>query len=338
MSPLAATRVDVSLSAVPAPVSGDRLSKDIVLVRELIQGGMGSVWHARHEGLGHDVAVKLLSGRLADDDTAKKRFEREASSAMELQSDHVVRMLGYGIAEDGRPYLVMELLKGEDLEARLTKGPLPPPYVVEIVKQIGEALQRAHEHNILHRDIKPANVFLVADDPSGEFVVKLVDFGFAKRLDRLTAPLTEEGMIVGTPQYMSPEQMTAAKLDARSDLFSLGAVAFEAFTGKRAFAGYTLKQVADAVHQKPLPLPTQINPSLPRGLDGWFRKACARDRDDRYKSANEMVAALEKVFSSDRDETAPDGRLVSKGSSAGTIAIVLVALAAAGAVVWFVSR
>jgi serine/threonine-protein kinase len=299
---------------------------------------MGSVWRARHEGLGRDVAVKLLSGRLADDDTAKKRFEREATSAMQVQSEHVVRMLGYGIADDGRPYLVMELLEGEDLEARLLKGPLPPRDAVEMVKQVGAALQRAHEQNILHRDIKPANVFLEHSN-GGKLSVKLVDFGFAKKLDRLTAPLTEEGMVVGTPQYMSPEQMTAAKLDARSDLFSLGSVAFEAFTGRRAFAGNSLREVADAVHKRALPLPTHVNPALPRALNGWFSKACARDRDDRFNSADEMVRALEQAFSetdTPATERAPEAVRATGGPS--EIVWLVVFLAAAGLAYFLVAR
>ncbi len=301
----------------PEPAQGDRLSKDIVLLRELIQGGMGSVWVARHERLASEVAVKVLSGRLSDDDTAKKRFAREATAAMELQSPHVVQMLDYGISDDGAPFLVMELLRGEDLEARLGSGPLPPRDVVSIVRQVGQALHRAHERNILHRDIKPANVFLTEGDGfSGDkYFVKLVDFGFAKRLDRMTAPLTAEGMIVGTPQYMSPEQMTGGKLDTRSDLFSLGSIAFEAFTGRRAFPGDTLREVADAVHTRPLPIPSVVNPKLPRALDKWFAKACARDRDDRFASARDMITALEQVFAATEapvvSERAPDAQIIN---------------------------
>ncbi|MBI2395187.1 MAG: serine/threonine protein kinase [Deltaproteobacteria bacterium] len=330
----------------PAPAPGDRLSDNLVLERELVQGGMGSVWVARHEGLGSEVAVKILSGRLVDDDTAKKRFAREAAAAMEVQSPHVVQMLDYGISNDGVPFLVMELLQGEDLEVKLAKGPLPPREVVSIVKQIGQALHRAHERNILHRDIKPANVFLVpSDEFSGDaYFVKLLDFGFAKRLDRMTAPLTEEGMIVGTPQYMSPEQMLGGKLDPRSDLFSLGSIAFEAFTGRRAFAGKTLQEVAFAIQGLQMPSPTHVNPTLPRALDAWFAKACARDRDDRFASAREMVAALEKVFAVAAEpasiEAAPEGRVLPAGRSSwsGRIALLLLLVVAATAVAIFVAR
>ena len=144
-------------------------------------------------------------------------------------------------------------------------------------------------------------------------------------------------MVVGTPQYMSPEQMTAAKLDARSDLFSLGSIAFEAFTGRRAFPGNSLREVADAVHKRALPLPTHVNPALPRSLNGWFSKACARDRDDRFKSASEMVAALERAFEqadSVREEKAPDAVRTPRSFGAVWMLVFL----AAAALAFFLAR
>jgi serine/threonine-protein kinase len=333
---------------VPELSPGDRVADDLVLVRPLIKGGMGSVWVARHERLQSEVAVKLLSGNFTDDDIAKKRFAREAAAAMEVQSPHVVQMLDYGIRDDGVPYIVMELLAGEDLEGQLGRGRLPPREVLSIVTQTGQALHRAHEHGILHRDVKPANVFLVpADGFSGEkYFVKLLDFGFAKRVDRITAQLTEQGTVVGTPRYMSPEQMMGQELDARSDLFSLGAVAFEAFTGAPAFPGATLREIADAIQKRPTPRPTAVDPSLPRGLDEWFSKACARDRYDRFSSAREMIEALQQVFAarvtgSDEDEPAPEGRIIVTGrpSRFTRISVVVaLALATIALVVWIVRR
>ena len=330
----------------PEAAPGDRIAKDIVLSRPLIQGGMGTVWVARHEGLKSDVAVKLLSANLADDDVAKQRFAREAASAMEIQSPHVVQMLDYGVTEAGAPYIVMELLSGQDLEAQLASGPLPAGDVVSIITQVGRALHGAHERNILHRDVKPANVFLIASDgfSTDKYLVKLLDFGFAKRVDRLTAQLTREGMIVGTPQYMSPEQMTGTKLDSRSDLFSLGSVAFEAFTGRRAFPGETLREVDDAIQRRPIPRPTLFNSKLPKALDAWFAKACARDRDERFASARELVAALKEVFAQDGpasiNEAAPEGRRMAASSSSSasrTIAWLIIVVAVA-ATVFFIMR
>lgn len=316
----------------PDPSPGDRIAKDLVLTRPLIQGGMGTVWVAHHEGLRSDVAVKILSANLADDDTAKQRFAREAASAMEIQSPHVVQMLDYGVTDDGAPYLVMELLAGDDLEAHLAKGAMPPRDVVSIVTQVGRALNRAHERSILHRDVKPANVFLMAADgfSDDKYLAKLLDFGFAKHVDKLTAQLTREGMIVGTAQYMSPEQMMGGKLDARTDLFSLGSVAFEAFTGRRAFPGDTLREVDEAIQRRPIPRPTHYKSTLPKGLDAWFAKACARDRDDRFASAREMVAALQQVFAEKEsrvaDEAAPEARIIAAKTSSPwrTVAILLV--------------
>lgn len=332
----------------PELSEGERIAENLVLVRPLISGGMGSVWVARHERLQSEVAVKLLSGNLEGDEVAKKRFAREAAAAMDVQSPHVVQMLDYGIREDGTPYIVMELLSGEDLEGKLASGKLPAAEVVSIVTQVGQALHRAHEHNIIHRDVKPANVFLMAADGfSGDkYFVKLLDFGFAKRVDRVTAQLTEQGQVVGTPRYMSPEQMMGQELDPRSDLFSLGAVAFEAFTGSPAFDGATLREIADAIFHRPYPRPTRLDPRLPRGLDAWFEKACARDRYDRFASAREMVEALQAVFAAPErveapdDEPAPHARelrevVVGRPSRFVRIAVVIaLALAAIALAVW----
>jgi serine/threonine protein kinase len=331
---------------VPKFAAGDRLTKDIVLVRPLIQGGMGTVWVARHEGLRSEVAVKLLAANFADDEVAKARFAREAGAAMEVQSPHVVQMLDYGVSDAGSPYLVMELLSGDDLEAKLTQGPLPPRDVVSIVTQLGSALNRAHERSILHRDVKPANVFLMPSDGfSGDkYFVKLLDFGFAKRIDRLTAQLTEEGMVVGTPQYMSPEQMSGEKLDPRSDLFALASVAFEAFTGKRAFQGNSVREIAEAITGRSVPRATQFNGALPRDLDAWFAKAFARDREQRFASAREMVAALQQIFaSSESDEPVPEARVVppaviGRPSRFWQISVTLALVLAAAALAVYIFR
>ncbi len=326
-----------------APAPGDRISKELVLVRPLIQGGMGEVWVAHHSGRGHDVALKLLSRGLVDDDVARARFAREAQSAREVQSPHVVQMLDYGISDQGAPYLVMELLSGEDLEAQLANGPLPARDVVSVVTQVGHALEHVHQQKIIHRDVKPANVFLVRTHSrrGDTYLVKLLDFGFAKRMDKSATALTEQGMIVGTPHYMSPEQMMGQKLDLRSDLFSLAAVAFEAFTGKRAFPGKTLQEIDDAIQKRPIPSPSHYRPELPRALDAWFAKAMARDRDDRFKSASDMIAALQKVFEHlegpASEEAAPHARVVaprSSGSPWKPLLFALLVVLAVAAALW----
>lgn len=311
---------------------GDRLRADLVLVRPLVAGGMGTVWLARDEGKQRDVAVKILATSFEDDDVAIKRFAREADAVMSVQGDHIVQMLGYGVTDEGRPFLEMELLDGDDLEGHLarTKRPLAPADASSVIEQIGRALSRVHERGILHRDIKPANIFLVPGSEAGQHTAKLLDFGFAKKIDRHAGTqLTTQGTIVGTPNYMSPEQMTGAKLDKRSDLFSLGAVAYEAFTGRRPFPGKSMRQVAESIEKRAAPPPTSIEPGLPRGLDGWFNKACAVDRNDRFASADEMVDALRAVFA-----PSPAAR---QSGSAKTIGLVLAVLAAA-ALYWFYMR
>jgi serine/threonine-protein kinase len=310
---------------------GDRLRADLVLVRPLVAGGMGTVWLAHDEGKQRDVAVKILATNFEDDEVAIKRFAREAEAAMSVQGDHVVQMLGYGVTEEGRPFLVMELLDGDDLEGHLarTTKPLAPADAASVIEQIGRALSRVHERGIIHRDIKPANIFLLPGDRPDQHRAKLLDFGFAMKVDRHATKLTAQGSVVGTPNYMSPEQMTGAKVDKRSDLFSLGAVAYEAFTGRRPFPGKSMRQVAESIEKRAAPPPTSIEPGLPRGVDDWFNKACATDPDDRFASAGEMVDALRAVFA-----PSPAAR---QGGSANTIVFVL-AVVAAAAVYWFYVR
>lgn len=278
------------------PVAGQRVAAHLVLERALVQGGVGSVWVAHHEGLNAKVAVKMLSSDLVHDETARARFAREAAAAMQVTSPHVVQILDYGINDDNTPYLVMELLEGTDLEGLIAeRGALPPTDVLSIVTQIAKGLMRAHEVSVLHRDVKSSNVFLTRADGWGDapYFAKLVDFGMAKQTDKITKKITEQGTIVGTPQYMSPEQMMGDELDARSDLWSLGVVAFEALTGQRPFRGESLKDFGDAIHKKALPKPREFNPTLPPAVDVWFARACARDPAERFPNAREFAESLE---------------------------------------------
>ncbi len=272
------------------------MAPHLVLDRPLVQGGMGSVWVAQHETLKSDVAVKLLAPDVVDDETARARFEREAAAAMKVHSPHVVQILDFGVNEFNIPYLVMELLDGIDLEGLIAeRGALPPTDVVSIVTQIAKGLQRAHEVSVLHRDVKASNVFLSRSDGWGDapYLAKLVDFGMAKHVDKVTKQITEQGTVIGTPQYMSPEQMMGLEIDARSDLWSLAVVAFEALTGERPFKGETLQEFGDAIHKAPLPKPRDINPTLPPAVDAWFLKACARDPAARFQTARDLAEAFE---------------------------------------------
>jgi serine/threonine protein kinase len=268
------------------------------LLRKLGQGAMGAVWQAEHLTLRSQVAVKFIQVDTAQHAETLPRFLREAQAAASLRSPHVVQILDHGV-DDGVPYIAMELLEGETLAARLERvGHLAAGQMSRIMTQVGRAVARAHEAGIIHRDLKPDNVFLVRNDD--EELVKVLDFGIAKSGDaeHLGAPLaadTRTGAIMGTPHYMSPEQTEGAKrADARSDIWSLGVVAFECLLGRRPFEAETLGGLLLAICNKPLPIPSEIAP-VPAGFDAWFARACARDVRQRFTSAKEAIQNLRAV-------------------------------------------
>jgi len=257
---------------------------------------MGSVWVAEHVSLRTQVVVKFMSKELASSAEAVARFSREAAAASQVKSPHVVQMLDHGVAAEplSAPYIVMELLEGRDLEHHIRAvGKLQPGEALAIVVQLSRALSKAHERGIVHRDIKPSNVFL-CDAGAGELFVKLLDFGIAKGPEvGIAGSTTRTGSLVGSPYYMSPEQVVGAKnIDYRTDLWSLGVVAYEALTGQRPFSGETMGALALKIHRDPLPRPTDANPALPSAVDAWFARACAREPEERFASAKEMADAL----------------------------------------------
>jgi len=277
---------------------GTYITPTVRLVRQLGQGGMGSVWVADHLALRTQVVVKFMSERLAADATSVARFTREAAAAAQIKSPHVVQVFDHGVTPQGIPFIVMELLDGNDLAHHLKQrnGFLPPQELASILWQVAKALGKAHERGIVHRDIKPENIFL-CDGGSGETFVKLLDFGIAKGGEVLSNA-TSTGAVMGTPYYMSPEQMVGAKnVDFRSDLWSLGVVAYQALTGTRPFDGDTYGALAIAIHSAPLVPPTKINPNLPLSLDAWFAKACARDPNERFGSAKELAESFSAAVS-----------------------------------------
>jgi serine/threonine-protein kinase len=268
------------------------VTPSVRLVEPLGAGGMASVWTADHLTLRTRVVVKFISNELVSNDEARARFSREAAAAAAVKSPHVVQVFDHGII-DGAPFIVMELLEGEDLRARLERsGPLCLQDVEIVVSHTCKALGQAHRAGIVHRDIKPDNIFLSTSE-DGEFFVKLLDFGIAKKDDGATSMgATRTGAVMGTPYYMSPEQVVGARLDLRTDLWSLGVVAFEAMTGAKAFDGETLGALAVAVTHGPMPVPSRSNPLLPPAVDEWFARACSRDVAGRFSSAKELAAAF----------------------------------------------
>src|SRR5438270_231910 len=244
------------------------------VVAPLGAGGMGEVYRARDARLGRDVAVKILPPHLSSDPDLKARFEREARSISALSHPHICHLYDIG-SQDGTDYLVMELLEGQTLAQRLERGPLPVKQVLERGIEIAEALEKAHKNGIVHRDLKPGNIMLTK---SG---AKLLDFGLAKptggmaampsaSVNTMSKPLTAEGKIVGTYQYMAPEQVEGKDADARTDIFAFGAVLYEMVSGKRAFAGKSQISVLSAI--------LESDPKPLTAADSGSARSCNRAR------------------------------------------------------------
>ena len=274
---------------------GQRITEALQLVRPLGQGGMGSVWVANHLALGIQVAVKFMSPALVCDQASVERFRREAMAAAQIKSPHVAQVFDHGVTADRLPYIAMELLEGELLSKRVRRlGPLNPRDVATVVTQVAKALARAHQLRIVHRDIKPDNIFVV--DMEGEIFVKVIDFGVAKQSSETAMEMTSTGSMIGTPLYMSPEQLFSGKhVDFRSDLWSLAVVAYHAFTGRIPFTGETLGSLSVAVHTGVFSMPSTMQPGIPPPVDGWFQRALQRNPADRFPSAKEMAEALERA-------------------------------------------
>jgi Tol biopolymer transport system component len=262
-------------------------------------GGMGEVYRAKDTRLDRTVAIKILPAHLSFDPVRKQRFEREAKTISSLNHPHICVLHDVG-QQNGIDYLVMECVEGETLAKRLEKGALPLEQVLKYGMQIADALDKAHRNGVVHRDLKPGNIMLT---PTG---AKLLDFGLAKPAAPLSSavtltaatrnsPVTEQGTIVGTFQYMSPEQIEGKELDGRSDLFSLGAVLYEMLTGKRAFEGKSQLSVASAILEKePMPI-SSVKPMTPRALDHAIRRSLAKEVDKRWQSAADLAGELQWI-------------------------------------------
>ncbi len=275
------------------------------LIEEIGKGGMGSVWRAEHTSLRTNVAIKLLDPKLAKDATLRARFLREAQSAAALTSIHIVRILDHGV-DDELPYIAMEFLAGESLRTRLRRmGALPLPMVAKIFSGVSRGVARAHRAGVVHRDLKPDNIFITRDEEQGE-VVKVLDFGIAKLVDTklgdsgdVQSIATETGTMLGTPYYMSPEQLRGKKqIDGRSDLWALGVIAFECVTGKRPFHAEAMGELVLKICSDPAPVPSTIGP-VPPGFDAWFLRAVTVDVEQRFQTIQEMANGLAAVLSPD---------------------------------------
>lgn len=279
----------------PDPLLGTTVWDKYRVDRLIGQGGMGAVYQATNTAIGKRVALKFLDRDAARDQDAVARFQREAQAASAVESAHIVQIFDAGRSEQDRPFLVMELLTGEDLRARLRREKkLELPEVVHIAGQVLRALDRAHEAGIVHRDMKPDNVFLCRRDDDPMFV-KIVDFGISKVARRTATAdtLTRRGTVLGTAFYMSPEQAQAFRdIDGRTDLFSLGSIMFEALAGRPPHVGTAYEAILIDICTKDAPDVRTFAPDVPEPLAQVIARALSRDRDQRFQSAGEFYEAL----------------------------------------------
>jgi serine/threonine-protein kinase len=295
------------------------------VVRALLgAGGMGAVYEAEHTGLGKPVAIKFVDSEFVSDEHVVARFAREARVMSRLDSAHVVTIFDTG-SEDGRPFLVMELLRGEDLGNRLRRTrTVPRDEALHVIAQVLKGLARAHAAGIVHRDLKPDNVFLLSKDGDASFA-KIVDFGVSK-IDRPRAgttplALTGRGTVIGTPFYMAPEQAQAASdVDGRADLYSVGAILFECLTGRPPHTGESYEQVILSICMREAPDVRAVDPTISAELAAFVARALARNKDVRFGSAEVMLAALHEVAPAERARVPLDpvtsGTLLSGGGIA----------------------
>jgi serine/threonine-protein kinase len=276
----------------PGTVLGDtyRISRLIGI------GGMGAIYEAAHVTAGKRVAIKMMSRELAAHPEALARFRREVKVTTELAHPNIVDVFDFGAAETGEPYLVMEYLEGEDLEQRLERdGPVPLRTAVEIINQVASALAVAHQEGVVHRDLKPGNVFLTRREDGGIFV-KVVDFGISKVLKAATTKLTMARAVVGTPEYMAPEQAAGRvdHVDHRSDQWALAVLAWHMLTGRLPFWKPDVSAILNQViTEEPTPLIPEIARTVPREVDKVMRRALSKKREDRYPTITAFARAFE---------------------------------------------
>ena len=313
------------------------------IVGPLGAGGMGEVYRAKDLRLGRDVAVKILPTHLSDKPDVRERFEREARAISSLNHPNICTL--YDIGREGdADYFVMELLDGESLSARLARGPLRVDEALKIGAQVAEGLAAAHKQGIIHRDLKPGNIGLTK---SG---AKVLDFGVAKLRDEAvvdmatrTTPLTSAGAMVGTVQYMAPEQLEGRPVDHRADLFAFGALLHEMLTGQRAFPGQSQASVIAAILTlDPRPV-SELVPTAPAALDRVIKSCLAKEADERWQSASDLARELKWIADGRSLTTSGTGAATvvprRRGAPSWVIALALAAVAAAAAILgWMLHR
>jgi serine/threonine-protein kinase len=295
--------------AVELPGEGDVIAGKYKVVRMLGRGGMGAVYLAQHEILRQPVAVKLLLPEIAKDHEAVTRFLNEARAAARIRNEHVAQVMDVGDLPNGSAYLVLEYLEGKDLAVLVEeKGQLGITEAVDYTLQALEAVAEAHALGIVHRDLKPANLYL-AKRRDGTPLVKVLDFGISKATNPMAEPgttgVTNTKAILGSPGYMSPEQVKSSKkVDARSDLWSMGVILYRLLTDEPPFDGETLGEIFAAIIEGPPPPPREYRPEIPEALERVIMKCLERDREKRWSNCAELAAALVPFASEDGAQSA----------------------------------
>lgn len=288
-----------------APVADPYVGRDIAgqfrVIEKIGSGGMGAVYKAEQPEMRRFVAIKILHARYLARQDLVTRFKREARAMSHLSHPNTARVFLYGQLDDGACYFVMEYLEGRNLAQTVRReGPMEPLRAINIMMQACGALEEAHRGGIVHRDLKPENIFLTAQGGIADFP-KVLDFGLAKVSERQMRPgsliLTQEGMVFGTPEFMSPEQARGETLDGRSDIYSLGVILYELLTGKLPFqAGQPMEYIQKHIKETPIPLSARApDREFPPGLEPVLMKALAKKPEERFESAAEFASALKRV-------------------------------------------
>ncbi len=273
------------------PFIGRTIGGRYLIEEELGSGGMGAVYRARHQIIGRDVALKFLEPALVRNERQRKRFLGEARAANQINHEHIIDITDFGETEDGLVYMVMEYLEGRPLDEEIEKGPMLPRRALRIATQIALGLARAHELGVVHRDIKPANIYLIRRKADSDYV-KILDFGVARIEHDMR--ITGQGTIVGTPEYIAPEQIHSAAAMPSADLYSLGCVLFEMLTGRLPFEGKTTILLVKHLNDPP-PKPSSVIASLPAGIDQLVLRLLQKEPTQRYRDAYHLVEALQAL-------------------------------------------
>jgi len=290
------------LAAVADPYVGQQIAGQFRILQKIGTGGMGAVYKAEQPEMNRFVAVKILHSKYLTRADLVSRFRREARAMSHLSHPNTARVFLYGQLDDGACYFVMEYLEGRNLAQMVrAHGPMEPERAINVMIQVCGALEEAHNQGIIHRDLKPENVFLTVQGGIQDFP-KVLDFGLAKVTERQMRPgsmiLTQEGMVFGTPEFMSPEQARGEPLDARSDIYSLGTILYELLTGKLPFdAKQPMDYINMHINEPPIPLVERVpGKDFPPGLQEVISKSLEKNRDDRPASAAEFGQALRDVI------------------------------------------